>query len=84
MTALFEIPLASELLTAEAVAQISGCSRRADQITWLQREGWTFVNNRAFDPIVGRLYARLRLSGISPNSLVNSGSCLPNFNKLRY
>lgn len=83
MTAFFEMPLASETLTPDELAQITGCARRADQITWLLDAGWTFVKNRSGEPIVGRLYARLRLSGISPSSLAGSSTWSPDFSKMR-
>lgn len=66
MSAIFEIPLASETLSAEEVSDISGCARSADQVDWLKRNGWAFVQNRAGAPKVGRLYARLKLAGINP------------------
>lgn len=83
MTAIFEMPMTSETLTPEEVASITGCARRADQIAWLQGEGWIFVRNRAGEPIVGRLYARLRLSGVSISSLTGSTSWTPDFSKMR-
>lgn len=66
MSAMFEIPLPTETLSPEEVSDISGCKRDADQIDWLKRNGWTFVQNRAGTPKVGRLYARLKLAGINP------------------
>lgn len=90
MTALFEFPVPSETLTAEELAQISGCARRRDQIAWLEQNHWTHLLNRAGEPIVGRLYARLRLSGISPESIVEFGTptkpepaWAPDFSKIR-
>jgi Domain of unknown function (DUF4224) len=83
MSALFELPLSSETLTQDEVAEITGCSRRGDQVAWLCAAGWTYVTNRAGDPIVGRLYARLRLAGITPNSLVMHGGWTPDFSTLR-
>ena len=83
MTAIFEMHLSSETLTQEEVVLITGCSRRADQIAWLQKEGWTFVKNKGGEPIVGRLYARLKLSGISPTTLTSSGGWAPDLNKVR-
>ena len=53
MTAMFEMPLSSETLTTDELQQITGCARRADQVAWLQTEGWMYVRNRAGEPIVG-------------------------------
>lgn len=83
MTAVFEMSLSSETLTVEEVQQITGCSRRGDQVAWLQAAGWTYVTNRAGEPIVGRLYARLRLAGITPSALVATGGWAPDFSSLR-
>ena len=83
MTAMFDMPLSSEILTTDELQQITGCTRRADQVAWLQTEGWMYVRNRAGEPIVGRLYARMRLSVISPNALGASGGWAPDFSTLR-
>lgn len=69
MTAFFEMPIQSETLTDEELATITGCSRKADQLKWFKDNRWVVTINRANHPIVGRLYARLRLAGISPSSL---------------
>lgn len=82
MTAIFEMPIASETLAQEEIILITGCSRRADQISWLQNEGWSFVKNKAGEPIIGRLYARLKLAGINPSTLT-SGGWSPDFNNLK-
>lgn len=83
MTAVFEMSLPSETLTCEEIQQITGCSRRGDQVAWLQAAGWTYVTNRAGEPIVGRLYARLRLAGITPSALMATGGWSPDFSTLR-
>lgn len=83
MSALFELPLSSETLSQDEVVAITGCSRRGDQIAWLAAAGWTHVTNRAGEPVVGRLYARLRLSGITPSALVQNGGWTPDFSALR-
>ncbi|MBK6907835.1 MAG: DUF4224 domain-containing protein [Rhodocyclaceae bacterium] len=83
MTAFFEMPIASETLAPEEIVQITGCARRADQMAWLQAEGWTFVKNKAGEPIVGRLYARLRLAGISTSTLTGVSGWAPDFTKIR-
>ncbi|GAB7128747.1 hypothetical protein JCM19000A_32550 [Silvimonas sp. JCM 19000] len=73
MGAIFDMPLASETLAAEEIIQITGCSRKHDQIEWLTNNGWTFFKNRAGEPIIGRLFARLKLSGINPTVLATGG-----------
>jgi hypothetical protein len=69
MSAIFEMPIPSETLEPDEVEKISGCSRRAEQIEWLKRHEWVFVKNHAGAPIIGRLYARLKLAGINPAAL---------------
>jgi hypothetical protein len=83
MTAVFEMSLPSETLTAEEIQQITGCGRRGDQVAWLRAAGWTYVTNRAGEPVVGRLYARLRLAGITPSALMATGGWAPDFSSLR-
>lgn len=82
MSAVFEFPLASETLTADEVRVITGCTRRADQVAWLAREGWAYVRARGGEPIVGRFYARLRLAGIVPQSIAAQTGWVPDFSSL--
>ena len=83
MSALFEMPVSSETLTQDEVMAITGCSRRGDQVAWLEAAGWTHVRNKAGEPIVGRLYVRMKLAGITPDVLVSSGGWAPDFTNLR-
>lgn len=83
MSAIFEFPMQSETLTAEEVAEITGCHRRGDQVEWLTCNGWTFHKNKAGEPIVGRMYARLRMAGITPAALTTSGGWVPDFSQVR-
>lgn len=83
MAAIFEMSLASETLTQDELIQITGCSRRADRTVWLQKEGWNFVKNKSGEPIVGRLYARLKLAGINPGVLATTGGWVPDMNNVK-
>ena len=83
MNAILETPLYSETLSADELIDISGCSRKGDQIKWLASNGWAYVKNRAGEPIIGRLYARLRLSGINPAALSAPATWTPDFSKVR-
>jgi hypothetical protein len=65
MTALFEMP--SEILSNKEIREITGEAERLDQCKWLTENGWYFIKNRANLPIVGRMYARLKLAGIDPS-----------------
>ena len=56
-----------ELLTDDEVASITGYQTPSRQIQWLASNGWQHVLNGARRPVVGRLYARLRLAGLKPS-----------------
>lgn len=83
MNSIFETVLQSETLSPDELQDISGCGRKGDQIKWLNSNGWTFIKNRAGEPIIGRLYARLRLTGINPATLSAPTSWVPDFSKVR-
>lgn len=84
MTAIFEMPLASELLDSNELTALTGCSRRGEQLAWLTNNGWTHHITRGGDPVVGRLYARFRLAGISPAALTGSAhGWIPDFASLK-
>ncbi len=83
MSAIFELPIESETLTPDELGAITGCARRGDQIEWLTCNGWTFHKNKAGEPIVGRLYARLRMAGITPAALTTTGGWAPDFSAIR-
>ncbi len=81
MTALFELPLPSETLDAEELIDITGAKTHHGQTEWLIASGWRHHTNRAGRPIVGRLYARLKLSGIEASALTLQ-AWQPDFAKL--
>ncbi|MDP1539516.1 MAG: DUF4224 domain-containing protein [Moraxellaceae bacterium] len=70
MPALFEMSFESETLTKKELAEITGSLCRNHQIIWLKAHTWQFVITKSGDPIVGRLYARLKLAGYA--SIVTS------------
>lgn len=69
MSAMFELHLATETLGADEVIDITGCHRRGDQVEWLDRNRWVYHTNKAGMPIIGRMYARMKMAGINPASL---------------
>jgi hypothetical protein len=83
MPAVFEMALSSEILTPDEIAEITGCGRRSDQIQWLTDNAWTFHKTKAGNPIVGRLYARLKLTGINPATMATMGKWVPDFSSIR-
>ena len=82
MTAIFEMPISSETLAQDELVQITGCSRKGDQIEWLSCNGWTFHKNKSGEAIVGRLYARLKLAGITPAALATNSGWVPDFSAI--
>ncbi|MDH4564486.1 DUF4224 domain-containing protein [Pseudomonas sp. BN411] len=38
------------------------------QIKWLAKNGWQYALTRARRPVVGRVYAQLKLAGVKPSS----------------
>lgn len=53
----------TEVLSDEELIEITGYKPRAYQRRWLSSRGWHFVESRGGRPLVGRQYARLKLSG---------------------
>ena len=74
------IPIDSEILTKEEIANISGNIRKDKQITWLDTNGWKHQRNAAGEPNVGRWYARMKLAGIDMGSTVSISQ--PDFSKV--
>lgn len=62
------IQLASETLTADELVAITGYKMPSCQRQWLQRNAWEHVLTAAQRPIVGRVYARLKLAGLKPSA----------------
>lgn len=59
----------SETLADEELATITGYQIPSKQIQWLNENHWEFVLTRARRPIVGRVYARLKLAGVKPSAV---------------
>jgi hypothetical protein len=53
----------SETLSEEELAEISGHSTRGRQRNWLDERNWHYTLSRGGRPVVGRLYARMKLNG---------------------
>jgi hypothetical protein len=58
----------SETLDEEELASITGYHRPSKQISWLANHGWQYALTGARRPVVGRVYARLKLAGVKPSS----------------
>lgn len=62
----FQLP--SETLTEDELAAITGYKIPSCQRQWLQRNAWEHVLTAAQRPVVGRVYARLKLAGVKPSA----------------
>lgn len=60
--------IASEFLDEEEVVRITGYQIPSKQIAWLANNGWQYALTRARRPIVGRVYARLKMAGVKPSA----------------
>jgi hypothetical protein len=63
-----DLRVSSETLADEELAVITGYRVPSRQIDWLNMNGWKYVLTGARRPIVGRLYARLKLAGVNPSA----------------
>lgn len=59
---------ASETLAGEELQAITGYKLPSKQRAWLVSNKWQHRLSRANHPIVGRIYARMMLAGISPSA----------------
>ncbi|MFZ6640760.1 DUF4224 domain-containing protein [Undibacterium sp. TC4M20W] len=82
MSSIFETKVESETLTSDELASITGCPRRHDQIVWLKSNGWVYHLKRNGEPVIGRLYARLKLAGVNPKDFAPAAPWTPDFSKL--
>ncbi|WP_342246341.1 DUF4224 domain-containing protein [Pseudomonas sp. OTU5201] len=58
----------SEFLSEDELATLICAKRASKQIAWLKSHHWKYELNAAGKPVVGRIYARLRLAGVRPNA----------------
>jgi hypothetical protein len=56
----------AEILSDEELADLTGYKARAYQRRWLIDRQWVFVESRGKRPLVGRMYARMKLGMLSP------------------
>lgn len=56
----------TEILSDEELADLTGYKARAYQRRWLIDRQWVFVESRGKRPLVGRMYARMKLGVPSP------------------
>jgi len=59
----------SETLADEELATITGYQIPSKQIQWLTENQWEHVLTGSRRPIVGRVYARMKLAGVTPSAV---------------
>ncbi|MFT0212868.1 DUF4224 domain-containing protein [Pseudomonas sp. F1_0610] len=52
-----------EILSESEVAELTGFKTSVKQQDWLHNNGWAYHLNGARRPIIGRLYARMKMAG---------------------
>ena len=57
----------SEILAEDEICAITGFKLARSQINWLNQHGWHYELTGTRRPVVGRVYARLKLAGVKPN-----------------
>ena len=72
MTTLFDLQTADLTLSKDEVATITGHKRDQGAIDWLKANRWHHHINKAGEPVVGRLYATMKLSGVEVKNMVQS------------
>ena len=56
----------AEILSDEELADLTGYKQRAHQRKWLNDRNWVFIESRGGRPLVGRMYARMKLGMTNP------------------
>jgi hypothetical protein len=63
-----DLDVPSETLADEELVAITGYQIPSRQVQWLNHNGWQYFLTGASRPVVGRVYARLRLAGVKPSA----------------
>ena len=83
-TPLIGLPQADALqINADELAALTGTPQTALQLEWLRANGWAHTLTRAGKPVVGRLYANLKLSGVEVATIVQPSAWQPNFSAIQ-
>lgn len=62
------VDIQTETLAEGELENITGYRRPSKQIAWLADHGWHYTLTGARRPVVGRVYARLKLAGVRPTA----------------
>jgi len=55
----------AEILSDDELAELTGYKRRCDQRKWLKDRNWVYVESRGGRPLVGRMFARMKLGMVN-------------------
>lgn len=56
----------AEILSDEELADLTGYKLRTHQRKWLKDRNWVFIESRGGRPLVGRMFARMKLGIVNP------------------
>eukprot|EP01030_Chromulinospumella_sphaerica_P018156 gene18156-18009_t len=56
-----EVVMQAEILSDDELADLTGYKHRAHQRKWLKDRNWVYVESRGGRPLVGRMFARMKL-----------------------
>ena len=78
MTTLLALPARDELqLSEDELARLTGTPQTARQLEWLKANGWAYSLTCGRRPVVGRLYANLKLSGVEVATMIQPQEWTP-------
>lgn len=55
----------AEILSDDELADLTGYKQRAHQRKWLKDRNWVFIESRGGRPLVGRMFARMKLGMVN-------------------
>ena len=55
----------AEILSDDELAEITGYKQRAHQRKWLKDRNWVYIESRGGRPLVGRMFARMKLGMVN-------------------
>ena len=77
----------AEILSDEELADLTGYKLRTHQRKWLKDRNWVFIESRGGRPLVGRMFARMKLGMVNatiadPNPPPARQPWTPDFSKV--
>lgn len=55
----------AEILSEDELAEITGYKQRVHQRKWLKDRNWVYIESRGGRPLVGRMFARMKLGMVN-------------------